>query len=83
MEEAQRAGGPAYLVNDLGSIQDEWLEGVEVVGLTSGASAPERLVQEIVTFFQEQGATLEELVVREEDVEFGLPSNLQAAVIHD
>jgi len=83
VEEAQRAGGPAYLVNDLGSIQDEWLEGVEVVGLTSGASAPERLVQEIVTFFQEQGATLEELVVREEDVEFGLPSNLQAAVIHD
>ncbi len=83
VEEAQRSGGPAYLVNDLGSIQDEWLEGVEVVGLTSGASAPERLVQEIVTFFQEQGATLEELVVREEDVEFGLPSNLQAAVIHD
>ncbi len=83
VEEAQRAGGPAYLVNDLGSIQDEWLEGVEVVGLTSGASAPERLVQEIVTFFQEQGATLEELVVREEDVEFALPSNLQAAVIHD
>ncbi len=83
VEEAQRAGGPAYLVNDLSAIQDEWLEGVEVVGLTSGASAPERLVQEIVTFFQEQGATLEELVVREEDVEFGLPSNLQAAVIHD
>ncbi|MCK5351208.1 4-hydroxy-3-methylbut-2-enyl diphosphate reductase, partial [bacterium] len=83
VEEAQRAGGPAYLVNDLGAIQDEWLEGVEVVGLTSGASAPERLVQEIVTFFQDQGATMEELIVREEDVEFALPSNLQAAVIHD
>jgi 4-hydroxy-3-methylbut-2-enyl diphosphate reductase len=83
VEEAQRSGGPAYLVNDLGSIQDEWLEGVEVVGLTSGASAPESLVQEIVTFFQDQGATMEELVVREEDVEFALPSDLQAAVIHD
>ena len=83
VEEARRTGGAAYLVNDLGSIQDEWLEGVEVVGLTSGASAPERLVQEIVTFFQDQGATLEELIVREEDVEFALPSNLQAAVIHD
>ncbi len=83
VEEAQRAGGQAYLVNDLGAIQDEWLEGVDVVGLTSGASAPERLVQEIVTFFQDQGAALEELVVREEDVEFALPSNLQAAVIHD
>ena len=78
VEEAQRAGGPAYLVNDLGAIQDEWLEGVETLGLTSGASAPESLVQEIVTFFQDQGATLEELVVREEDVQFALPSNLQA-----
>jgi 4-hydroxy-3-methylbut-2-enyl diphosphate reductase len=68
VEEARRAGGPAYLVNDLSAIQDEWFEGVEVVGLTSGASAPESLVQEIVAFFQDQGATLEELIVREEDV---------------
>ena len=76
VEEAQRAGAPAYLVDDLGSIQDEWLEGVETLGLTSGASVPESLVQEIVTFFQDQGATLEELIVREEDVQFALPSNL-------
>ncbi len=76
VEEAQRAGGPAYLVEDLGAIQDEWLEGVETLGLTSGASAPERLVQEIVTCFQNQGAKLEELVVREEDVQFALPSVL-------
>ena len=76
VEEAQRAGGPAYLVDDLDSIQDEWLEGVETLGLTSGASAPERLVQEIVTCFQNQGAKLEELVVREEDVQFSLPSVL-------
>ena len=71
VEEAQRAGGPAYLVDDLGAIQDEWLEGVETLGLTSGASAPESLVQEIVIFFQDQGATLEELIVREEDVSLG------------
>ncbi len=77
VEEAQRAGGPAYLVDDLGAIQDEWLEGVETLGLTSGASAPESLVQEIVTFFQDQGAELEELIVREENVQFALPSNLQ------
>ena len=69
-------------MDDLGAIQDEWLEGVETLGLTSGASAPESLVQEIVTFFQDQGATLEELVVREEDVQFVLPSNLQARVSH-
>ena len=73
VEEAQRAGG----VEDLGAIQDEWLEGVETLGLTSGASAPESLVQEIVTFFQDQGAELEELIVREENVQFALPSNLQ------
>ena len=79
VEEAQRAGGPAYLVEDLGAIQDEWLEGVETLGwkVTSGASAPESLVQEIVTFFQDQGAELEELIVREENVQFALPSNLQ------
>jgi 4-hydroxy-3-methylbut-2-enyl diphosphate reductase len=82
VEEARRVGGPAYLVDDLGAIQDEWLEGVETLGLTSGASAPESLVQEIVTFFQDQGATLEELVVREEDVQFALPSDLQARVSH-
>ena len=80
VEEAQRAGGAAYLVDDLGAIQDEWLEGVETLGLTSGASAPEILVQEIVAFFQDQGATLEELIVREENVQFALPSNLQARV---
>jgi len=82
VEEAQRAGGPAYLVEDLGAIQDEWLEGVETLGLTSGASAPESLVQEIVTFFQDQGAELEELIVREENVQFALPSDLQARVSH-
>ena len=82
VEEARRVGGTAYLVDDLSSIQDEWLEGVETLGLTSGASAPESLVQEIVTFFQDQGATLEELVVREEDVQFALPSDLQARVSH-
>jgi len=53
VEEARRVGGSAYLVDDLGAIQDEWLEGVETLGLTSGASAPESLVQEIVTFFQD------------------------------
>jgi len=65
-----------HLIEDLSSIQNEWLEGVETLGLTSGASAPEGLVQEIVTFFQDQGATPEELIVREENVQFALPANL-------
>ncbi len=77
VEEAERAETRAYLINDLHSIQDEWLEGVEILGLTSGASAPEGLVMEIVTFFQRQGAVLEELRVREENVQFALPSSLK------
>ena len=82
VEEAQRTGTPAHLIEDLSSIQNEWLEGVETLGLTSGASAPEGLVQEIVTFFQDQGATPEELIVREENVQFAFPSNLQARFSH-
>lgn len=77
VEEAGREGTPAYLVNDLDSIQKEWLADVQTLGLTSGASAPESLVQEIATFFQKQGAVLEELVLRHEDVHFALPPDLQ------
>jgi 4-hydroxy-3-methylbut-2-enyl diphosphate reductase len=76
-EEAEREGTPAYLVNDLDSIQEEWMVDVQTLGLTSGASVPESLVQEITTFFQKQGAVVEELVLRHEDVHFALPSILQ------
>ena len=37
-------------------MREEWLEGVETVGITSGASAPEELVQRLVAFFRERGA---------------------------
>jgi len=77
VEESGREGTPAYLVNDLDCIQKEWLADVQTLGLTSGASAPESLVQEIATFFQKQGAVLEELVLRHEDVHFALPPDLQ------
>jgi 4-hydroxy-3-methylbut-2-enyl diphosphate reductase len=73
--EVARAGGvPAYLIEDEGSIIESWLEGVETVGLTSGASAPERLVHRVCSWFQEHGAT--EIRFRtpvEEDVSFKLP----------
>ncbi len=80
VEEAQREGTPAYLVSDLHSIQEEWLADVRTLGLTSGASAPESLVQEIAAFFQTHGAVLEELVLRQEDVQFALPFDLQHEV---
>ena len=78
VEEAEREGTRAYLINDLNSIQDEWLRDVETLGLTSGASAPESLVQEIAIFFREQGVVLEKLNLGEEDVHFALPSTLLA-----
>jgi 4-hydroxy-3-methylbut-2-enyl diphosphate reductase len=77
VEEAERERTPAYLVSDLDSIQEEWMADVQTLGLTSGASAPESLVQEITTFFQKRGAVVEELVLRHEDVHFALPSTLQ------
>ena len=78
VEEAQRSGTPAHLINDLSSIQEEWLVGVETLGLTSGASAPEGLVAEVVSFFKVRGACIEERNVQQENVQFGLPSNLLA-----
>ena len=55
----------------------EWLDGIESVGLTSGASAPERLVDEVVAWFRQQGASVEQLVTCEEKVRFRLPSELR------
>ncbi len=56
------------------SIRPEWLQGVKTVGLTAGASAPEILVQEAVTFLEEQGFTdMREVEVMPENVRFGLP----------
>jgi 4-hydroxy-3-methylbut-2-en-1-yl diphosphate reductase len=68
---------PAYLVDEAAEIDPAWLEGVEVVGLTSGASAPEVLVEEVVDWFRARGTEhVDTLVVVDEDVEFSMPSNL-------
>jgi 4-hydroxy-3-methylbut-2-enyl diphosphate reductase len=48
VEVARRAGTPAYLIDDASDIRPEWLAGVTTVGLTAGASAPPRLVDEVV-----------------------------------
>jgi 4-hydroxy-3-methylbut-2-enyl diphosphate reductase len=77
VEEARGKGTDAYLINDVGDIKPRWLEAVETVGVTSGASAPDRLVRDVVGFFESSGAQVEELLVREEDVQFALPRNLR------
>ena len=55
MELAQRHGIPSYLIDDPGDIRAEWLDGVEVVGVTAGASAPPRLVDAVLTALAELG----------------------------
>jgi 4-hydroxy-3-methylbut-2-en-1-yl diphosphate reductase len=68
---------PAYLVDEASEIDEAWLDGVETVGLTSGASAPEVLVEQVIDWFRERGLQKVRTVeVVAEDVEFAMPSNL-------
>ena len=52
VEVCEKMGVPAYLVDDLSEVRPEWLEGVETVAVTAGASAPENLVQELIESLQ-------------------------------
>jgi 4-hydroxy-3-methylbut-2-enyl diphosphate reductase len=70
---AQAQGKAAHLIEDHQAIDPAWLAGVERVGITSGASAPERLVQEIATYFKDQGAEITYLGFLEENIHFALP----------
>ena len=59
-------------------MRDEWLEGVRTVGVTSGASAPEELVERLVAFFRARGTEdVAELEVVQEDVRFMLPKDIR------
>ena len=76
-EVAESAGRKAYLINEAREINPEWLQGVRCVGVTSGASAPQHLVQEVVAYLKQRGATqVEERELVHEDVNFGLPVEL-------
>jgi len=74
-------GTDAHLIDHEGQVQEAWLEGRRVVGITSGASAPEELVQRLVAFFRARGTTdVEELEVIQEDVRFMLPKTIRQAI---
>ena len=76
-EVAEDAGRRAYLINDAREIKPAWFADVCCVGVTSGASAPEHLVQEVVDTLMRLGATqVEEVELVREDVNFGLPLEL-------
>jgi 4-hydroxy-3-methylbut-2-enyl diphosphate reductase len=75
---AQARGIEAHLIDDEGEIEEDWLEGVETVGLTSGASAPQSLVRRVIDWFRERGVThVEELEAPAENVSFRLPREVR------
>jgi 4-hydroxy-3-methylbut-2-en-1-yl diphosphate reductase len=77
---ASAAGVNAYLVDDASEIRESWLEGVTVVGVTSGASAPERLVVGVCDWFRQRGvADVSAFSSAYEDVVFRLPVELRRA----
>ena len=68
----------AYRVDYASEIQQEWLDGVATIGVTSGASVPEVLVQEVLEQLADAGYTsVEEVVTAEEDLMFSLPKELR------
>jgi 4-hydroxy-3-methylbut-2-enyl diphosphate reductase len=81
VEVAREHGADSYLIDNESQVREQWLEGKRVVGITSGASAPEELVQRLVSFFEERGTTdVRELEVIREDVRFMLPKAIRQAV---
>jgi 4-hydroxy-3-methylbut-2-enyl diphosphate reductase len=77
-ELAERLGATAYLIDRADQIESGWLHGVTSLGVTSGASAPENLVQEVIERLESMGGEFQgEIQVAEEKVEFSLPKALR------
>jgi len=73
---ARAQGTRAYLIDDCSTIEPNWLNGVRRVGITSGASVPEHLVQQTVEFFRQQGAEINQIGLVEEKIHFALPPEI-------
>jgi 4-hydroxy-3-methylbut-2-enyl diphosphate reductase len=73
---AAAQGVKAHLIEDHRAIDAGWLEGTRRVGITSGASVPERLVQEAAEFFKTLGAQVSSLGFEEENIHFSLPKEI-------
>jgi len=77
-ELAERLGASAYLIDRADQIESGWLREVTSLGITSGASAPENLVQEVIERLESMGGEFQgEIQVAEEKVEFSLPKALR------
>ncbi|NIF22486.1 MULTISPECIES: 4-hydroxy-3-methylbut-2-enyl diphosphate reductase [Pantoea] len=80
-ELAQRAGKLAKLIDSADDIQEEWVKGKEIIGVTAGASAPDILVQQVIQRLQEYGGKAAiELIGREENIVFEVPKELRVEV---
>ena len=80
-ELAQKQGIDAYLVDGADDVRAEWLSGIDAVGVTAGASAPESLVQGVIDSLRQSGGEyLEELSGKPETIEFALPKELRIAL---
>jgi 4-hydroxy-3-methylbut-2-enyl diphosphate reductase len=78
VEVARDYGAEAHLIDNAGELDESWLEGVRTLGISSGASAPEELVQELVELFRRRGVVdISEFEVTREDVRFMLPKAIR------
>jgi len=78
VETARAAGVPGRLIDDESEIDESWFDDVDVVGITSGASAPEKLVQRVCAWFEARGEiAIEPYRLVDEGVEFRLPAELR------
>ena len=81
-ELAERLGTPAYLIDGAEDMQQSWFEGVQRIGVTAGASAPEVLVRGVIDRLQSWGATGEvELEGEPENITFTLPRELRVKAV--
>jgi len=77
-ELAERCGSKAYLIDDASMLESAWLTGAKKVGVTAGASAPESLVEEVISALQASGAdTVVSIDGRPENITFSLPKELR------
>jgi len=77
---ARDCGAASHLIDNETEVREEWLDGARVVGISSGASAPEELVQRLVDFFRSRGTEdVSEFEVLREDVRFMLPKVIRQA----
>ena len=75
-ETAIAEGKKAFLVDRVEELQEKWFDKVKTVGISAGASSPEKVVEEIVDFFVEKGAKKEQLLILEEKMRFVEPFDL-------